>query len=263
VPETTILNQKAQVSQLTQQLMEQRRSRDESELRLATLIGRHAGDLEVPVEPLRVAVELPEVPGVLPADMLARRPDVLAVEYRLLEKHHLLGRARLARLPTFNLNGAISALTGAWSVGLVESVSTLFDRETGVAVKRSEIERDVLVEEYRKTVLSAFEEVEIALLNLQARRRQMEQLSEQIAALEVVHRVQTERLKEGFVSQLELFQTEQNLLTAQQGMLSTYQQILTDTVTLYKALGGGWPKQTVHEDATVRRAASVEQMQQK
>ena len=52
--------------------------------------------------------------------------------------------------------------------------------------------------------------------------------------------MQDARLREGLVSQLEVFDTERSLLGAQQEILSTYQQLLTDTVTLYKALGGGW-----------------------
>jgi outer membrane protein TolC len=50
-------------------------------------------------------------------------------------------------------------------------------------------------------------------------------------------------LREGLVSQVEVFDTERSLLGAQQEILSTYQQLLTDTVTLYKALGGGWESQ--------------------
>ncbi len=56
----------------------------------------------------------------------------------------------------------------------------------------------------------------------------------------MVRNVQDARLREGLVSQLEVFDTERSLLGAQQEILTTYQQLLTDTVTLYKALGGGW-----------------------
>jgi multidrug efflux system outer membrane protein len=43
------------------------------------------------------------------------------------------------------------------------------------------------------------------------------------------------------VSQLEVFEVERSLLSAQLALLANHQQILSDTVTLYKALGGGWP----------------------
>jgi outer membrane protein TolC len=52
---------------------------------------------------------------------------------------------------------------------------------------------------------------------------------------------QTEaQLAAGLISQLDLFETERSLLAAQLALLTSHQQVLTDTVTLYKALGGGW-----------------------
>jgi outer membrane protein TolC len=42
------------------------------------------------------------------------------------------------------------------------------------------------------------------------------------------------------VSQLDVFETERSLLAAQLALLGSHQQVLADTVTLYKALGGGW-----------------------
>jgi outer membrane protein, multidrug efflux system len=184
---------------------------------------------------------------VLPADVLARRPDVLKAEYNVLQAHHLVGKARLARLPTFSLTGAaktgtsfVSTVVNTWTFGLATSWSGLFDRDLAIDVKLSEAEVKISREEYRKTVLEAFEEVEIALLNLRARQQQIKELEAQVVDLQVVRNVQDARLREGLVSQLEVFDTERSLLGAQQEILSTYQQLLTDTVTLYKALGGGW-----------------------
>ena len=52
---------------------------------------------------------------------------------------------------------------------------------------------------------------------------------------------QTEaQLAVGMVSQLEVFENERSLLSAQLALLAGHQQVLSDTVTLYKALGGGW-----------------------
>jgi NodT family efflux transporter outer membrane factor (OMF) lipoprotein len=255
VPKTKVLNQEARISTLVRELMELQRSRKESELKLATLIGRQAGHLEVPVAPLLSTVELLHVPSVLPADMLASRPDVLEAEYRLLEAHHLVGKARLARLPSFNLNATTSILTGTWSVNFIENFSSMLDRDTKIDVELSELQLEGLVETYRKAVLNAFEEVEVSLLNLDVRQQQMEELNKQIAALKVVNDVQIRRLQEGLVSQLEVFQTEQDLLGARQLVLSVYQLMLTDTLNLYKALGGGWPAERVREDSVAVRQA--------
>jgi outer membrane protein TolC len=48
------------------------------------------------------------------------------------------------------------------------------------------------------------------------------------------------QLEIGVVSQLDVFENERSLLTAQLALLDSQEQLLSDTVTLYKALGGGW-----------------------
>jgi outer membrane protein TolC len=48
------------------------------------------------------------------------------------------------------------------------------------------------------------------------------------------------QLANGMVSQLDVLENERSLLAAQLALLASHQQVLTDTITLYKALGGGW-----------------------
>jgi outer membrane protein, multidrug efflux system len=251
IPETRIRSQKAEIAGLTTSLLDLQRGRTESELKLATLLGVPAGDLKIPVSGLRERVRLIDVPDVLPADILAQRPDVLRAEYNLLQAHHLVGKARLARLPTFSLTGVAktgtsfaSSFINSWSFGLATTWN-LFDRDLKIDVELSEADVAIAKEEYRRAVLQAFEETEVALLNLSVRRRVMEELQGQVADLQVVRDVQDARLREGLVSQLEVFDTERSLLGAQQQILQTYQQLISDTVTLYKALGGGWPPESV------------------
>ena len=89
--------------------------------------------------------------------------------------------------------------------------------------------------------MGAFEEVENALINLDAHKQQRAELQQQIAQLEIVAAQIDAQLKEGLISQLEVFETQRSLLAAQLALLANHQLILSDTVTLYKALGGGWP----------------------
>jgi outer membrane protein TolC len=228
------------------------------------LLGQPAGGLSVPVGNLRDSVRILEMPEVLPADVLSRRPDVLKAEYGVLQAHHLVGKARLARLPTFSLTGAAktgqsftSTVINTWTFGLAANWAGLFDRDLKIDVKLSEADVKIAREEYRKIVLEAYEEVEIALLNLNARQEQIKQLEAQVADLQVVRNVQDARLREGLVSQVEVFDTERSLLGAQQEILSTYQQLLSDTVTLYKALGGGWESERPGERPKVADSKSV------
>ena len=96
-------------------------------------------------------------------------------------------------------------------------------------------------QQYRRTVIGAFEEVENALVNLDAHRKQRIELEQQVAQLETVAQQFAGQLREGVVSQLDVFESERSLLSAQLALLANHQQLLADTVTLYKAMGGGWP----------------------
>lgn len=95
--------------------------------------------------------------------------------------------------------------------------------------------------EYRRVVMGAFEEVENALVNLDAHRRQRIELAQQAERLGVVAAQVEAQLREGMVSQLDVFESQRTLLASQLALLANHQQILSDTVLLYKTLGGGWP----------------------
>jgi outer membrane protein TolC len=83
--------------------------------------------------------------------------------------------------------------------------------------------------------------VENALVNLAAHRKQRVELQQQVDQLAMVAQTSDAQRREGLVSQLEVFEIERTLLSAQLALLANHQQILSDTVTLYKTLGGGWP----------------------
>jgi NodT family efflux transporter outer membrane factor (OMF) lipoprotein len=257
VPHTRVLQQRAELNRLTNDLLELRRLRALAGNALATLIGLPAGELSVPAGQLQQRVQLPAVPDGLPAQLLKRRPDIVAAEYRVLEAYNLVGQAKLAQLPSISLTGrggsssfALTDLLRSFTFGLLPSINIpLLDPGVKARVKTSEAQTQVAEQGYRRTVIGAFEEVENALVNLDAHRRQRVQLQQQVDQLGVVATQIDAQLKEGLVSQLEVFETERSLLAARLALLANHQQILADTVTLYKALGGGWPPVSVRDVA--------------
>jgi multidrug efflux system outer membrane protein len=245
---TDVLRQRAEINGLTKDLLELRRLRDVSENALATLVGVPAGELKIQPDRLQDRVRVPVVPGGLPLDLLARRPDVVAAEFRVLEAHDLMGQARLAQLPTVSLTGqggsasfALSDLFKAFTFGLMPTVN-LPALNPGVRahVKTTEAQIKVAEEDYRRTVIAAYEEVENALVDLEAHRKQMEELQKQVDQLQMVSAQTETQLQIGVVSQLDVFEDERSVLAAQLALLASHEQVLSDTVTLYKALGGGW-----------------------
>jgi outer membrane protein TolC len=119
-------------------------------------------------------------------------------------------------------------LLKSWTTGMSSLVSIpIFDPNVQSRIKVSEAQTRVAEAEYRRTVLGAFEEVENALVNLSNRKQVYAQL------------------QEGMATQLEVLEIERTLLDSEQEMLTNHWQILNDTVSLFKALGGGWPREVV------------------
>ena len=257
LPQTRVLQQRAEINRMSTDLIELRRLRALAGNALATLLGIPAGEFTVPPGALQGRVQLPTVPEGLPSQLLKRRPDIVAAEYRVLVAYDLVGQAKLAQLPSVSLTGrggtasfALGSLLKSFTFGLLPSINfPIFDPSVKARIKTSEAQTGVAENEYRRVVMAAFEEVENALVNLDAHRRQREELQQQSERLAVVAAQVEAQLKEGMVSQLEVFEAERTLLASQLALLANHQQILSDTVTLYKALGGGWPATDVRNAA--------------
>jgi NodT family efflux transporter outer membrane factor (OMF) lipoprotein len=248
VPRTQVLTQRAEINRMTKDLLELHRSRDLANNALATLIGVPAGEFTVPTGQLETRVQIPVVPAGLPSQLMARRPDLVAAEYRVLEAYDMVGQAKLAQLPTISLTGrggtasfALTDLLKSFTFSFMPSINIpLLDPSVRAHVKTTEAQTTVAEQQYRSTVMGAFEEVENALVNLDAHTKQRKELQEEVEHLRVVAAQIEAQLKEGVVSQLQVFETERTLLAAQLDLLENQQEILSDTVTLYKTVGGGW-----------------------
>ena len=221
------------------------RQRNAAENALRLLVGR---DYALPPAPSFAA--LPELAAGLPAEVLLRRPDVLAAEQRLLASNANIGAARAAFFPKITLtmlagsaSSALSGLfdggSGAWSFVPMLRLP-LFDagrREANVDL--AEARKNVAVSEYERTIQQAFRET----ADLLAARAYY---AEQMAALEAAEIAQKERLKRvdaryqaGVSSYLELLDAQREHFAAQQAALATRRALWATSASLFKALGGG------------------------
>jgi multidrug efflux system outer membrane protein len=249
VPHTEVLRQEAEINGLALELIELRRSRDIAENALATLVGVPAGEFKVPAGHLRKRLKVPDVPMGLPARLLARRPDVVAAQFRVLESYDAIGAAKLAQLPSISLTGRggtaafeLSDLMKVFTFSFMPSINLpMFDPGVKAHIKTTEAQSELAQQQYRQAVFAAFEEVENALVDLAAHKKQRFELEAQNARLRVVAAQVEAQLKEGVASQLEVLESERSLTAAELALVANHEQILADTVTLYKAIGGGWP----------------------
>lgn len=217
---------------------------------LAVLVGRLPEGFEVKAPGL---AEL-AVPGInpgLPADLLVRRPDLAAAEAQLAGANADLSAARAALLPSIQLTGSAGVASGALlavlggptsTVALAASIlQPIFDggRLKGQVSIAESRERE-LVEAYRKTILTAFADVEKALVAA-SRLAQRESLQSQVQdrAREAL-RLAEVRYREGADDLLSVLDAQRTLFDAQDQLAQIRLDRLEAATALFKALGGGW-----------------------
>ena len=185
----------------------------------------------------------------LPAQVLVRRPDVLAAEQRLLAANANIGAARAAFFPRIaltasagtasrELDGLFKDGSEAWS--FTPSITLpIFDYGRRSAnLDLATVRKDIAVAEYERTVQQAFREVADLLV---AR----EQLAEQLKAVEAQERSQQRaadiadaRYRQGVGSFLEVLDAQRQLFAVRQGLIQLRRTQWSTAAQLYKALGG-------------------------
>lgn len=221
----------------------------QTENALNILLGRLPGTIRSGVG-LDRQVTPPEIPAGIPSSLLERRPDVAQTLYQLQAQTAQIGVAEALRLPAISLTGllgvASSELSNRTSEGVVWNAGAslagpLFN--FGKNKRRVEIEeartRQVLFF-YENTVLTAFREVEDALVAIETYKRQAEAVGRQVAAARNANELSKDRYDQGVTSYLEVLETERQLFSADLDLSELEQQRHNAYVGLYKALGGGW-----------------------
>ena len=192
----------------------------------------------------------PDIPAGLPSSLLERRPDVAQSLYQLQAQTARIGVAEALRLPAISLTGllgvASSELSNRTSEGVVWSAGASL---TGPLFNFGKNQRRVEIEEartrqvlffYENTVLTAFREVEDALVAVETLKRQVDSVDRQARAARNANRLSKDRYDQGITSYLEVLETERQLFSAELDLSELKQLQLSAYVGLYKALGGGW-----------------------
>jgi outer membrane protein, multidrug efflux system len=210
----------------------------------------------------------PRIPTGLPSDLLERRPDIIQAMYLLEAQTAQIGVAEAMRLPAISLTGMLglasselSGITsdgGGWSVG-GGLFGPLFEFYRNVRrVELEEARTREALHRYENTVLTAFQEVEDALVEIDTYRREMGAVKEKADAAANANRLAQLRYDKGVSSYLEVLETERSLFSAQLELSQVKQQYLNGYVKLYKALGGGWisEKETAEKTPPAKQTPS-------
>lgn len=235
---------------------------------LLVLIGRGFDKIEsLPASP--VIGRPPVLPTTLPGDLLRRRPDIRAAEWRIVSATAELRLDDLALLPTINLKpgislskttGAFGSASSAWSLGGGLTIPVL-DRPALRATihgQRAVAEQTVIA--YEKAVQTAYGDVETALTYLTSDSRRVQMLVEAEGRAKAAYEKTKLGYERGLDNLTAALQAESSWRSAQNQLSAAQITLLQRSVQAFKALGGGWspeqPAMNTIYSATARRGVT-------
>lgn len=220
--------------------------------RLDILMGAPAGTHRAE---LLSATDLPTAPtpsgSATPADLLRRRPDVVAAERRLAASNARIGAAIADYYPHVSLSGLI----GVASLGTAQLFSNGAVQAAGIAGLRwrlfdfGRVDAEVAMARgrkaealtaYRATAIRATEDVENALSLLMQSEQEMAALQRQIASLQTARSQTQSAYQEGALSLIEVLDIDRQLLAASDRLAGAKANAARASVASFRALGGGW-----------------------
>jgi NodT family efflux transporter outer membrane factor (OMF) lipoprotein len=251
-PQSDLAEARTQLDQARVQRTDIEVQRTQYEHAIAVLIGKPPAELTLRPLPLDQASQLlPDIPGVMPAVLLERRPDIAANERRMAAANEQIGIAQAAYYPTLSLS-AVAGFQGTsalnwfnwpsrfWAVGPQLS-ETVFDAGRRRSAKSITVNQyDATIADYRQTVLTAFQQVEDNLAALRVLEREAQQQREATASAEQSLDLFQTRYEGGVDTYLQVVTWQTAALNDQRNDLDILQRRLDASVLLVKALGGGW-----------------------
>ncbi|HSS14976.1 MAG TPA: efflux transporter outer membrane subunit, partial [Rhizomicrobium sp.] len=222
---------------------------------IAALAGQGAGAYATITRPnpnLDVAFPLPSS---LPADLLSRRPDILAAQARVRAAMKGREAAHADFYPDINL----AALAGFQAIGLSNLVSgNAFTMGIGPALHlpifdagklraqyaRATADLDLAVTDYNGAVLGAIKQTADAMTQVKSLEAQRVQQQDAVTSAEKAFRIAQDRYRSGLQTQLPMLTAEATLLQARQALVGVVAQGVQQRITLMLTVGGGFEPMT-------------------
>lgn len=242
--QSLVATQRAAVPLLDQTLQQNR-------FTLALLVGRPPERVNVRGGGM-ARIAIPRVTPGLPSELLVQRPDIREAEAQLESANASVKAARAALLPSVTLTGQAGFQTALLATlfspaaayytiaaGVTQPIFDGFRLQGQLEFQKGRLEE--LLQLYRKSVIAAFTDVDSALVAVQ-QSAERERLQRQVvvASRRAFNFAET-RLREGTVDLVTVLTTQQTLFQAEDLLAQARLARLQAIVSLYQALGGGWP----------------------
>lgn len=247
-----VVAQRSQIASARGQLPPIEQSIAQSGNRLALLLALPPGGVAQIVGDSSFPPPLPpEVPVGLPGELLRRRPDIRQSEADLAAATARVGVATAALFPSvrLGLSGGLQASRASdlfdWSSrfllgGTQLSIPIFEGGRLRAQVRVADLQAQQAVLSYRQTVLSAFHDVDNALVAYAAEQRRAAFQLRQVEAAQRSRALAAERYRTGLAAFIEVLDAERQAHQAELALADSTVNASTDLVALFKALGGGW-----------------------
>jgi len=249
VPQSDYLQAESQYRDAVARVPELEREIAQQENFISVLLGRNPGSIARGRD--IDALLFPAVPDGLPASLLERRPDIRQAEQNLIAANANIGVARAAYFPDISLTALLGLESAqlsdlfkgpsrAWSFG-AGVLQPIFNagRIRGQVAQAEALQRQAL-HTYEKSIISAFQDVENALIDRTKFGQVREEQAKNVEALRRFRDLADLRYREGATIYLEVANAEQSLFNAELAYVTTQAQLFQSYANLYKAMGGGW-----------------------
>lgn len=223
---------------------------------LAVLLGKAPANLKVEGQQL-TGLTIPMIAPSQPSALLERRPDIRAAEATLEAANANIGVAKSNFFPRISLGvgtsiGALGfggASDTAYSLASSLTAPIFQGGRLSGALDGATAQQLELVEVYRKTVLTSFQEVENALAAVKAAQLREEALQVAQTEAQKSYDLSLALYDAGSIDFITLLDAQRTLLSAQDGYVQSRFERLSAATQLYLALGGGWDQQVTSSEA--------------
>jgi NodT family efflux transporter outer membrane factor (OMF) lipoprotein len=197
------------------------------------------------------AIAIPRVTPGLPSELLAQRPDIRQAEANLAAANANVYNARAQMLPSVTLTGE-GGYESAVLKTLFRPESAFYTLTAGLTQPIFEGGRlqgnldlqkglqDQLLQNYRKAVISAFTDVDKALIAIRQTAQTERLQRDVVVSSRRAFELSEQQLRAGTLNLITLLQVQQTLFQAEDALSQTRLARLQAIVSLYQALGGGW-----------------------
>ncbi|MFY9327836.1 MAG: efflux transporter outer membrane subunit [Georgfuchsia sp.] len=234
-----------------QQLAQSAHVIESGQIALAILIGKgpdRAAEIARPatLQPLALAV-----PDNLPADLLGRRPDIVASRWRVEAARRDIDASKAGFYPSFNLTAAIGLVSlhaddlislrnRYYSVAPAISLPVFNGGRLRANLAGRNAEYDIAVAQYNKTLVGALNDVALQIQAAQALTAQESAQQQAVSAAREAWELAMQRYRHGIGNYIEALNAERSVLTAEMTLAGIHTQQIDSAIQLVQALGGGY-----------------------